>query len=59
MYGIRMFYLAVAFFAIAIMAAMFGFSGRAHEMAYIGRIVAVVGIGLAMIAFALSRRCWR
>lgn len=54
-----MFYWAVVFFIIAIVAAVFGFSGVAHDTAYIGKILAVVGIILALISFAFHRRSSR
>ena len=50
-----MIYWAVIFFVVAIAAAVFGFSGIAHDSAYIGKILAVVGIVLAVISF-LSHR---
>ncbi len=47
---------AVVFFIIAIVAAVFGFSGVAADTAYIGKILAVVGIVLAIISFLFHRR---
>ena len=47
---------AVIFFIIAIVAAIFGFSGIAHESAYIGKILAVIGIVLALVSFVFHRR---
>ncbi len=47
---------AVIFFIIAIVAAVFGFSGVASDTAYIGKILAVIGIILAILSFVFSRR---
>jgi len=47
---------AVIFFIIAIIAAVFGFSGVANDTAYIAKILAVVGIVLALISFIFHRR---
>jgi uncharacterized membrane protein YtjA (UPF0391 family) len=54
-----MFYWAFIFFLIAIVAAIFGFGGIANESAYIGKIIAVIGIILAIISFIFSRRSTR
>ena len=54
-----MLYWAVIFFIIAIVAAIFGFSGLAHDSAYIGRILAVIGIILALVSFVFHRRSRR
>lgn len=51
-----MFTWAIVFFLVAIAAAIFGFSGIAQDTAYIGRILAVIGIVLAVISFLGSRR---
>jgi uncharacterized membrane protein YtjA (UPF0391 family) len=51
-----MIYWAVIFFIIAIVAAIFGFSGIAHDSAYLGKILAVIGIILAVVSFLFSRR---
>ena len=51
-----MLYWAVIFFIIAIVAAIFGFTGIARESAYIGKVIAVIGIVLAIITFIFSRR---
>ena len=51
-----MLYWAVIFFIIALVAAVFGFSGIAHDSAYIGRILAVIGIILAIVSFLFHRR---
>jgi uncharacterized membrane protein YtjA (UPF0391 family) len=51
-----MLYWAVIFFIVAIAAAIFGFSGVAHDTAYIGKILAVIGIVLALISFLSHRR---
>ena len=47
---------AVIFFIIAIIAAIFGFSGVAHDTAYIGKILAFIGIVLALVSFIFHRR---
>ena len=47
---------AVIFFIIAIVAAVFGFSGVAQDTAYIGKILAVIGIVLALASFIFHRR---
>lgn len=47
---------AVIFFIIAIVSAIFGFGGVAHDTAYIGRVLAVIGIVLAVISFLFHRR---
>lgn len=51
-----MFYWAVVFFIIAIVAAIFGFTGIASNSAYIGKVIAVIGIILAIVSFVFSRR---
>lgn len=50
---------AIAFFIIALIAAIFGFSGLAHDFAYIGKILAVIGIIFALITFVLHKRTIR
>lgn len=47
---------AIAFFIIAIVAAIFGFGGLAQDTAYIGKILAIIGIILAIISFVFHRR---
>jgi uncharacterized membrane protein YtjA (UPF0391 family) len=47
---------AITFFIIAIVAAIFGFSGIAQDTAYIGKILAVIGIVLALVSFVFHRR---
>lgn len=54
-----MIYWAVVFFIIAIVASIFGFGGIAGESAYIGKILAVIGIVLALISFLTHRRSRR
>jgi uncharacterized membrane protein YtjA (UPF0391 family) len=54
-----MFYWAVVFFIVAIVCAVFGFSGLAHDSAYIAKILAVIGIVLALITFLSHRRSRR
>lgn len=51
-----MLYWAVIFFIIAIVAAVFGFSGLANDTAYIAKILAVIGIILALVSFIFHRR---
>jgi uncharacterized membrane protein YtjA (UPF0391 family) len=50
-----MLYWAIIFFVIALVAAIFGFSGIAEDSAYIGKILAVIGIILAIISFLYHR----
>jgi uncharacterized membrane protein YtjA (UPF0391 family) len=47
---------ALIFFVVAIVSAIFGFSGIAHDMAYIAKILAIIGIVLALISFLFHRR---
>ena len=54
--GKHMFFWAIVFFIVAIVGAIFGFGGIAHESAYIGKILAVVGLALAVASFAFCRR---
>ena len=51
-----MFYWAVGFCCVAIVAAVFAFSGLEQETAHIGKIVAAVGLALALAAFYVHRR---
>jgi uncharacterized membrane protein YtjA (UPF0391 family) len=51
-----MIYWAVVFFIVAIVAGVFGFGGIAHDSAYIGKILAVIAIILAIISFLMGRR---
>lgn len=51
-----MFYWAIIFFIVAIVAAIFGFGGIASESAYIAKILAVVGLVLAVVSFVFYRR---
>ena len=51
-----MFNWAITFFIIAIIAAIFGFSGIAHDTAYIGKVLAIIGLILAVISFLSHRR---
>ena len=51
-----MLYWAIVFFIVAIVAAIFGFTGIAQDSAYIGKVIAVIGIILAIISFVFSRR---
>ncbi len=51
-----MFYWAIIFFIIAIIAAVFGFGGIAQDSAYIAKILAVIGLILAVVSFVFYRR---
>ena len=51
-----MIYWAAIFFVIAIIAAIFGFGGIAQDSAHIAKILAVIGIILAIISFIFHRR---
>lgn len=51
-----MLYWAAVFFIIALVAAVFGFTGIASESAYIGKFIAIIGVILAIISFIFSRR---
>jgi uncharacterized membrane protein YtjA (UPF0391 family) len=46
---------AVVFFIVAIVSAIFGFSGIAADSAYIAKILAVIGIVLALVSFMFHR----
>ncbi len=50
-----MLYWAVIFFIVAIVAGIFGFGGLANDTAYIAKILAIVGIILALISFLTYR----
>jgi uncharacterized membrane protein YtjA (UPF0391 family) len=52
---VTMIYWAAVFFIIAIVAGYFGFSGVSQDTAYIAKILAVVGIVLAVFSFLLHR----
>ena len=54
-----MFYWAIVFFVVAIVAAIFGFSGIARDTAYIGKILAIIGLILAVVSFLFHRRSMR
>jgi uncharacterized membrane protein YtjA (UPF0391 family) len=56
MNGNTMFYWAIIFFIIAVVAAIFGFGGLADDSAYIAKILAVIGIILAVISFVFHTR---
>jgi uncharacterized membrane protein YtjA (UPF0391 family) len=47
---------AIGFFIIALIAALFGFGGIAGEAAWIGKILLVVFLILAVISMILGRR---
>jgi uncharacterized membrane protein YtjA (UPF0391 family) len=53
---IRMLRWSIIFFIIAIIAAVFGFGGVANDTAHIAKILAVIGIVLAVISFISHRR---
>ena len=54
-----MFYWAIIFFIVALISAIFGFSGIAHDSAYIAKILAVIGIVLAIVSILSHRRTSR
>ncbi|MDA3959162.1 MAG: DUF1328 domain-containing protein [Planctomycetota bacterium] len=54
-----MLYWAFIFFIVAIVAGIFGFGGLADDSAYIAKILAVVGICLALISFLFHTRTRR
>jgi uncharacterized membrane protein YtjA (UPF0391 family) len=54
-----MFYWAIVFFLVAIVAGIFGFGGIANESAHIAKILAVIGIVLALVAFLFHRQSRR
>ncbi len=47
---------AIAFFVLAIGAAIFGFGGLAADAAWIGKIAFFVFIAIAAISFLMGRR---
>lgn len=47
---------AVAFFVLALIAALFGFGGLAGEMAWIGKVLLIVFIVLLVLSLVLGRR---
>lgn len=51
-----MLYWAAVFFIIALVAAVLGFGGLANDSAYIAKILALIGIVLAVITFVFHRR---
>lgn len=51
-----MFSWAIAFFIIALIAAIFGFTGLAVSAAGIAKIIFVVALILAIVSFAVGRR---
>ena len=51
-----MFSWAIAFFVIALLAAIFGFGGLAASAAGIAKIIFVVALILAVISFVAGRR---
>ncbi len=51
-----MFQWAIMFFIVALVAAVFGFGGIAGEAAWIGKILLVVFLVLALFSVVLGRR---
>jgi uncharacterized membrane protein YtjA (UPF0391 family) len=51
-----MFSWAIAFFVIALLAAIFGFTGIAASAAGIAKIIFIVALILAIVSFAVGRR---
>ncbi|MBA2539565.1 MAG: DUF1328 domain-containing protein [Deltaproteobacteria bacterium] len=51
-----MFSWAIAFFIIALVSAIFGFTGLAVSAAGIAKIIFVVALILAVVSFAVGRR---
>ena len=47
---------AIVFFVIALIAAVFGFGGIAGEAAWIGKVLLVVFLILAVVSMVLGRR---
>lgn len=47
---------AIIFFVVAIIAAVFGFGGVAGEAAWIGKLLLVVFLILAVVSFIFGRR---
>lgn len=47
---------AIAFFVIALIAALFGFGGIAGEAAWIGKVLLVVFLILAIVSAIVGRR---
>ena len=47
---------AIAFFVLALIAALFGFGGLAGDLAWIGKILLIVFIVLFVLALVLGRR---
>ena len=54
-----MFYWAIVFFIFAVVASIFGFGGLANDSAYIAKILAIIGIVLALVSFIFHRRSIR
>jgi uncharacterized membrane protein YtjA (UPF0391 family) len=51
-----MFRWAIAFFVVALIAAFFGFGGVAGEAAWIGKVLLVVFLILAVVSMVMGRR---
>lgn len=47
---------AIVFFVVALIAAVFGFGGIAGEAAWIGRVLLVVFLILAVVSMVFGRR---
>jgi len=56
---ISMLHYAVIFFVIALIAAVFGFAGIAGELAWIGKVLLVVFLVLAIVSMIMGRRAPR
>jgi uncharacterized membrane protein YtjA (UPF0391 family) len=50
-----MFYWAIAFLVISLLAAIFGFGGLAADAAWLAKIVFVVALVVSAVTFVLSR----
>ncbi|MDC0670876.1 DUF1328 domain-containing protein [Nannocystis radixulma] len=50
-----MLYWSIVFFIVALVAAIFGFGGLAADSAYIAKILAFIGLILAVVTFVLRR----
>ena len=54
-----MFAWAIIFFLIALVAGVFGFSGMSQDFAYIAKILAIVGLVLAIVSYLFHWRSGR
>nr|WP_263430128.1 DUF1328 domain-containing protein [Nannocystis pusilla] len=48
-------YWSIVFFIVALVAAIFGFGGLAADSAYIAKILAFIGLILAVVTFVMRR----